>query len=181
MSWTSSSELRGEGSPRFSAGSDSRIAFRSGTSGRVQLSRKATKAIGTPSRNIVWMVWAMPSTTPAWTAAGRRWIEPGSSPLRLRSGAAPWQVERPQHVAQEEVGEDRPEHGGPEGAADGAEEGDARGGGPELGVGDGVLDGDGEHLEDQAQAEAEHGHGPGGGPRPGVHADQRHQVEARRS
>ena len=44
---TSPSEVRGSGRPRSSAGSEVRIDLRSSISGRVQLSRNATKAMGT--------------------------------------------------------------------------------------------------------------------------------------
>ncbi len=62
--------------------------LRRASSGRVQLSRKATKAMGTPMRNMVWMVWAMPWITPACTAEGSLWMASGLSALRLNPDGA---------------------------------------------------------------------------------------------
>ena len=44
--------------------------------------------MGTPIRNMVWTVWAMPWTTPAWITAGNLWMAPGLSAFRLSPDGA---------------------------------------------------------------------------------------------
>ncbi len=44
--------------------------------------------MGTPIRNMVWMVWAMPWITPVCTSAGSLWMAVGLSALRLNPGGA---------------------------------------------------------------------------------------------